>query len=180
MTNQRIAAILRAGEPEETVTVQGWVRTKRELKDFAFVEVNDGSAMANLQVVINSDLPDFENVLKQLNTGASLEVSGVLVASPAKGQRIELKASQVQVYGDADPQTYPLQKKRHSFEFLRTIAHSGRAQTPTVLSFESAMLVRRRYTNFFKNAVFCGFTLRLLLLATAKVRGKCSPLPTLI
>ena len=123
MTNQRIAAILRAGEPEETVTVQGWVRTKRELKDFAFVEVNDGSAMANLQVVINSDLPDFENVLKQLNTGASLEVSGVLVASPAKGQRIELKASQVQVYGDADPQTYPLQKKRHSFEFLRTIAH---------------------------------------------------------
>src|SRR5919199_980922 len=123
MTNQRIAAILRAGEPEETVTVQGWVRTKRELKEFAFVEVNDGSAMANLQVVINSDLPDFENVLKQLNTGASLEVSGVLVASPAKGQRIELKASQVQVYGDADPQTYPLQKKRHSFEFLRTIAH---------------------------------------------------------
>ena len=113
MTNQRIAAILRAGEPEETVTVQGWVRTKRELKDFAFVEVNDGSAMANLQVVINSDLPDFENVLKQLNTGASLEVSGVLVASPAKGQRIELKASHVQVYGDADPQTYPLQKKRH-------------------------------------------------------------------
>jgi asparaginyl-tRNA synthetase len=123
MTNQRIAAILRGGEPDDTVTVQGWVRTKRELKEFAFVEVNDGSAMANLQVVINADLPDFENVLKQLNTGASLEVSGVLVASPAKGQRIELKASQVQVYGEADPQTYPLQKKRHSLEFLRTIAH---------------------------------------------------------
>ncbi|MGL5060179.1 MAG: asparagine--tRNA ligase [Microcoleus sp.] len=123
MIEQRIATILRAGEPDEIVTVRGWVRTKRELKEFAFVEVNDGSAMANLQVVINSDVPEFENVLKQLNTGASVEVSGVLVASPAKGQRIELKASEVRVYGDADPQTYPLQKKRHSFEFLRTIAH---------------------------------------------------------
>src|SRR5919199_6792106 len=123
MVTQRIVELLRNGQPDESVTIKGWVRTKRELKEFAFIEVNDGSSMANLQVVLNSDLPEFENVLKQLNTGASLEVSGVLVASPAKGQRIELKASQVQVYGDADPQTYPLQKKRHSFEFLRTIAH---------------------------------------------------------
>ncbi|MDB9512270.1 asparagine--tRNA ligase [Kamptonema animale CS-326] len=123
MTTQRIAVILRNGQPDENVTVQGWVRTKRELKEFAFVEVNDGSAMANLQVVINLNLPNYEHIVKQLNTGASVEVTGVLVASPAKGQRIELKASAVTVYGDADPQTYPLQKKRHSFEFLRTIAH---------------------------------------------------------
>ncbi|OCR01998.1 asparagine--tRNA ligase [Oscillatoriales cyanobacterium USR001] len=123
MTTQRIAVILRNGQPDETVTVQGWVRTKRELKEFAFVEVNDGSAMANLQIVIDPKLSNYENIVKQLNTGASIEVVGVLVASPAKGQRIELKASMVIVYGDADPQTYPLQKKRHSFEFLRTIAH---------------------------------------------------------
>lgn len=123
MTTQRIAVILRNGEPDETVTLQGWVRTKRELKEFAFVEVNDGSAMANLQVVIDPNLPKYEDIVKQLNTGASVEITGVLVASPAKGQRIELKASAVTVYGDADPQTYPLQKKRHSFEFLRTIAH---------------------------------------------------------
>ncbi|MDF0553480.1 asparagine--tRNA ligase [Kamptonema sp. UHCC 0994] len=123
MTTQRIAVILRNGQPDETVTIQGWVRTKRELKEFAFVEVNDGSAMANLQVVIDPNLPNYEDIVKQLNTGASVEVTGVLVASPAKGQRIELKASVVTVYGDADPQTYPLQKKRHSFEFLRTIAH---------------------------------------------------------
>ncbi|MCX7593260.1 MAG: asparagine--tRNA ligase [Fischerella sp.] len=123
MINPRIAEILRNGQPDESLKVQGWVRTKRELKGFAFIEVNDGSSLANLQIVINRDLPDYENILKKLNTGASVEVSGVLVASPAKGQRVELKADSVKVYGEADPETYPLQKKRHSFEFLRTIGH---------------------------------------------------------
>ena len=123
MLNRRIAEILRSGKPEETLVVQGWVRTKRELKGFAFLEVNDGSSLGNLQIVINQDLPDYQLILKQINTGASIEVSGVLVASQGKGQRIELKADTVKVYGDADPDIYPLQKKRHSFEFLRTIAH---------------------------------------------------------
>jgi asparaginyl-tRNA synthetase len=123
MIKRRIAEILRSGQSEETLIVQGWVRTKRELKGFAFLEVNDGSSLGNLQVVINQDLPNYEGILKQINTGASIEVSGVLVASQGKGQRIELKADIVKVYGDADPETYPLQKKRHSFEFLRTIAH---------------------------------------------------------
>lgn len=120
---QRIADILKNGQPDESVKVQGWVRTKRELKEFAFVEVNDGSSMANLQVVLNPDLADYGTIIKQLNTGASVEVEGVLVASPAKGQRIELKASSAKVFGEADPETYPLQKKRHSFEFLRDIGH---------------------------------------------------------
>jgi asparaginyl-tRNA synthetase len=120
---RRIADILKNGQPDESVKVQGWVRTKRELKEFAFVEVNDGSSMANLQVVLNPDLADYATVIKQLNTGASLEVEGVLVESPAKGQRIELKASTAKVFGEADPETYPLQKKRHSFEFLRDIGH---------------------------------------------------------
>jgi asparaginyl-tRNA synthetase len=128
---QRIIDILRTGQPDETMTVQGWVRTKRELKEFTFVEVNDGSSLANLQVVLNPDLPNYTEALKQLNTGASLEVAGVLVASPAKGQRIELKASTVKVYGEADPETYPLQKKRHSFEFLRSIGHL-RSRTNTL------------------------------------------------
>ncbi|MEO8893226.1 MAG: OB-fold nucleic acid binding domain-containing protein, partial [Coleofasciculaceae cyanobacterium] len=131
MVTQRILELLRNGEPEQTVTIQGWVRTKRELKGFSFIEVNDGSSLANLQVVINADLPDYEAVLKRLNTGASLEVSGVLVASMGKGQRIELKAATVQVYGEADPETYPLQKKRHSFEFLREIGHL-RSRTNTL------------------------------------------------
>ncbi|HAJ60860.1 MAG TPA: asparagine--tRNA ligase [Cyanobacteria bacterium UBA8543] len=131
METRRIADVLRNGQPDESLTIKGWVRTKRELKGFAFIEVNDGSFLANLQVVLNADLPDYEDLLKQLNTGASVEVSGVLVASPAKGQRIELKASTVKVYGEADPETYPLQKKRHSFEFLRTIGHL-RSRTNTL------------------------------------------------
>ncbi|HEY9853911.1 MAG TPA: asparagine--tRNA ligase [Leptolyngbyaceae cyanobacterium] len=120
---RRIADILKNGQPDESINVKGWVRTKRELKEFTFVEVNDGSSLASLQVVLNRDLPEYEKVLKQLNTGASLEVDGVLVESPAKGQRVELKASSIKVYGEADPETYPLQKKRHSFEFLREIGH---------------------------------------------------------
>ncbi|NEQ65465.1 MAG: asparagine--tRNA ligase [Symploca sp. SIO2D2] len=131
MVSQRIAEILRNGQPDESVTIKGWVRTKRELKEFAFMEVNDGSFMANLQVILNPDLPNYEDILKQLNTGTSVEVTGTLVPSPGKGQRIELKASAVQVYGGADPETYPLQKKRHSFEFLRTIGHL-RSRTNTL------------------------------------------------
>ncbi|MBD1804474.1 asparagine--tRNA ligase [Microcoleus sp. FACHB-SPT15] len=131
MMTQRIAEILRNGQPDESVTIKGWVRTKRELKGFAFIEVNDGSFLANLQAVLNADLPDYEEVLKRLNTGASVEVTGVLVASQGKGQRIELKVSSIKVYGEADPETYPLQKKRHSFEFLREIGHL-RSRTNTL------------------------------------------------
>ena len=126
----RIADLLKHGQPDETVTIQGWVRTKRELKEFAFIEVNDGSAMNGLQVVVNQDLPDYDK-LKDITTGASVEVSGLLVPSPGKGQRIEMQAQSITVYGTADPETYPLQKKRHSFEFLRTIGHL-RARTNTI------------------------------------------------
>jgi asparaginyl-tRNA synthetase len=131
MLTRRIAEILKNGQPDDSVTTQGWVRTKRELKDFAFIEVNDGSSLANLQVVLPSDLADYESLLKRLNTGASVGVTGALVASPGKGQRIELKASSVTVYGESDPDSYPLQKKRHSFEFLRTIGHL-RSRTNTL------------------------------------------------
>lgn len=123
MVNRRIAEILRSGQPDEWLIAQGWVRTKRESKGFSFIEVNDGSSLASLQVVINQDLPEYDDILKKLNTGASVEVAGVLVASLGKGQRIELKAQKLKVFGEADPETYPLQKKRHSFEFLRTIGH---------------------------------------------------------
>jgi len=128
---KRIIDILQHGQPQEQVTVQGWVRTKRESKGFSFIELNDGSFMANLQVVINADLPEYEGIIKKLNTGASVEVVGTLVASLGKGQRIELKADAVNVFGEADPETYPLQKKRHSFEFLRSIGHL-RARTNTL------------------------------------------------
>jgi asparaginyl-tRNA synthetase len=127
----RIATILRAGQPDDTVRVQGWVRTKRELKNFTFIEVNDGSAMANLQIVLDSALPDYTTTIKQLQTGASVDVTGKLVESPAKGQRLEMQAIALTVIGESDAETYPLQKKRHSFEFLRTIAHL-RSRTNTL------------------------------------------------
>ncbi|WP_448564018.1 asparagine--tRNA ligase [Trichothermofontia sp.] len=123
MTMRRIAELLKQGQPNEATTIQGWVRTKRQLKECSFLEVNDGSGLANIQVILEPSLPDYELLLKRLNTGASLRVTGTLVASPGKGQRIELKASRVEIFGEADPASYPLQKKRHSFEFLRTIAH---------------------------------------------------------
>jgi asparaginyl-tRNA synthetase len=118
-----IAEILRAGNPDDDVTVRGWIRSKRESKEFAFVDVNDGSCMANIQVVIDRAVPDYETIIKQIGTGASVEIIGKLVESPAQGQRVEVKAASVKVYGEADAETYPLQKKRHSFEFLRDIGH---------------------------------------------------------
>jgi len=123
MSKRRIIDLFRHGQPEETATVRGWVRTKRESKKFAFIEVNDGSALANLQVILEPKLDNYQQILNQLNTGASVEIKGVLAASPGKGQRIELQADAVTVYGEADPETYPLQKKRHSFEFLRSLGH---------------------------------------------------------
>jgi asparaginyl-tRNA synthetase len=123
MITKYVAEILRSGNPDDPVTVRGWIRSKRESKEFAFVDINDGSCMANIQVVIDRDVPDYETILKQLATGASVEIEGKLVASPAKGQRVEVKALIVKVYGEADAETYPLQKKRHSFEFLREIGH---------------------------------------------------------
>ncbi|MBD2620499.1 asparagine--tRNA ligase [Microcystis flos-aquae FACHB-1344] len=126
----RIKEIFQTGQPDQSVTVQGWVRTKRELKEFTFLEVNDGSSLANLQVILEPTLPDYENVLKTISTGTAIAVSGNLVPSPGKGQNIELKAAEITLYGDC-PADYPLQKKRHSFEFLRTIAHL-RARTNTL------------------------------------------------
>ncbi|HSM82864.1 MAG TPA: asparagine--tRNA ligase, partial [Nodosilinea sp.] len=127
----RIRDILHAGEPGQGTTIQGWVRTKREAKGLTFVEVNDGSSMAGLQVVLNADLAGYDTVVKDLTTGSSVEIGGTLVESPGKGQRVELQGETITVYGTADGETYPLQKKRHSFEYLRTLGHL-RSRTNTL------------------------------------------------
>ncbi len=121
------AALARTA-PQQGITVKGWVRTIRKAKGVTFIELNDGSCLASLQVVLASDLSDFE-ALSRCGTGACLAVTGDLVPSPAAGQRWELQARRATVLGDADGD-YPLQKKRHSFEYLRTIAHlRGRSNT---------------------------------------------------
>ena len=124
MAARRVIELLRQGEVGDSVTVEGWVRTKRELKDFAFLDVNDGSSLQGLQVVATPEhLNNYEEILAGIGTGSSIAVSGELVSSQGKKQRVELQAQAITVWGGADADTYPLQKKRHSFEFLRTIAH---------------------------------------------------------
>lgn len=124
MKRTRIAEILSSGEIGARFTIMGWVRTKRDSKGgFSFIEVNDGSCMSSLQMIADGKLPNYKDEVLALQTGCSVKVTGLLAASPGKGQRVELQADEVNVVGWADPAVYPLQKKRHSFEFLRTIAH---------------------------------------------------------
>jgi len=104
------------------VTVAGWVRTVRKQSSFSFVELNDGSQVSNLQIVIEESLPNYQELMEKIQTGAAIRVSGVVMESPAKGQAVEIKPDLVAVIGEA-PSDFPLQKKRHSFEYLRTIAH---------------------------------------------------------
>ena len=119
----RVVDILRDQPVGRPVTVSGWLRTRRDSGGLSFLEVNDGSCLASLQVIVDTTLSNYASEIRKLATGAALRVQGQLVASPAAGQAVEVQASAVTVLGPADPETYPLQKKRHSFEFLRSIAH---------------------------------------------------------
>ncbi|HEV3260667.1 MAG TPA: asparagine--tRNA ligase [Gemmataceae bacterium] len=106
------------------VRLSGWLRTRRDSKGgFSFLELNDGSCFGNIQVIADGKLPNYESEVKKLSAGSSVTVTGEVRASPAQGQPTEVHAQAVTVHGSADPETYALQKKRHSFEFLRTLAH---------------------------------------------------------
>lgn len=151
----RIAALLKDGQPGAPVTVKGWVRTRRDSKNnFSFIELNDGSCMKNLQIVVEGTIAGFEESMSQISTGASISVDGVLKESPGKGQRIELHATVLEVLGTADASTYPLQKKGHSMEFLREIAHLR----PRTNTFGAVARVRncicRSIHDFFQNRGF--------------------------
>src|SRR5687768_12160791 len=116
-----VKAALASTAPASGIQVQGWVRTRRDSKDFSFIELNDGSCLRNLQIIAKSTLPNYTAV-QRLNTGASITVRGELVASQGKGQSWEVVAEEIEVVGASDD-TYPLQKKGHTPEFLREIAH---------------------------------------------------------
>lgn len=121
MQRTKIAKLLKATSPQEYILVKGWVRTKRDAKEFSFIELNDGSCLANLQIIADTALPNYEEVRK-ITTGAALEISGRLVPSQGKGQQWEVQATALSIIGSA-PEEYPLQKKRHTDEYLRSIAH---------------------------------------------------------
>ena len=108
--------------PGEDVLAKGWVRTKRGNKEIAFIALNDGSTIKNIQVVVDKN-PDTEAVLSKISTGACIAVQGRLVESVGSGQDVEIHADSIKVYGECDPMRYPLQKKDTSFEYLRTVAH---------------------------------------------------------
>lgn len=123
MDSARIAVLLQQQPVGATVSVSGWLKTRRDSGSLSFLEISDGSCLASLQVIAEGELENYETEVKKLSTGCAVRVSGNLVESPAKGQAVELKAETVEVIGWAEPEEYPLQKKRHSFEFLRSIPH---------------------------------------------------------
>ena len=129
-TAESVRALLAREHAGGQATVRGWLRTVRHGKEVSFLEVSDGSCFAGLQVVASPQLAEYESVVRGLRTGCAVEAQGVLVDSPGSGQRYELRASRVALVGPVGDD-YPLQKKRHSFEFLREIAHL-RARTNTI------------------------------------------------
>jgi asparaginyl-tRNA synthetase len=138
------------------VVLQGWVRTRRDSKGgFSFIELNDGSSQGNVQVVAPGELPNYESDVKKLHTGASVRIEGEVKASPAKGQPTEVLAGRVELLGNAEPEAYPLQKKGHSFEFLRGIAHLR----PRTNTFGAIARLRHRVSktihDFFDERGFC-------------------------
>ena len=122
MLRTKIRELLQRETAGGDVLVQGWVKTRRSSKSVSFIQVSDGSSLQDIQVVADGSLSNFQEV-DSLTTGCSISVVGLLVESPARGQRYEIQAKSVEVIGGADPDTYPLQKKRHTPEFLREIAH---------------------------------------------------------
>jgi asparaginyl-tRNA synthetase len=118
----RISDVLKSNETGKKITVKGWVRTKRGNKNVAFIALNDGSTINNLQLVV--DVPDFnEELLKQITTGSCIKAEGILVESKGSGQPVEIQVANIELYGTANAENYPLQKKGHTLEFLREIAH---------------------------------------------------------
>ena len=128
MSKISILAARQSNAIGQQATLQGWVRTRRDSKGgFSFLELNDGSCMANIQVIADADLPNYQSEVQKLTAGCSVTVHGKIKESGGKGQATEMLASEVIVHGWADPETYPLQKKRHSMEKLREWGPSAAA-----------------------------------------------------
>jgi len=139
-----VAESRRAESVGREIVVQGWVRTRRDSKaGFSFIELNDGSCFGNVQIIAEASLPNYESEIKRLAPGACASVAGLVKASPGKGQATEIQAASIVVHGLADAEAYPLQKKGHSFEFLRTIAHLR----PRTNTFGAVARVRNRVCN---------------------------------
>jgi asparaginyl-tRNA synthetase len=153
MSRTLIKDALAAPAPADAILLQGWVRTRRDAKTFSFLELNDGSSLKGIQVIADSSLPNYATEIARAHTGASIEVRGKLVASQGQGQKWEVVAAEFKILGEADA-TYPLQKKGHTLEFLREIAHLR----PRSNLFGAVFRVRSRLAfavhQFFQNKSF--------------------------
>lgn len=139
---QRIQQLLAENPQNQEVEVSGWIRTRRDTGSFSFLEVNDGSCLSNIQVIADEKLENYSSEVSKLSAGCAVTVKGLLKESPAKGQNVEVEAQSVLVVGWADPEVYPLQKKRHSFEYLREMSHLR----PRTNALGSVARVRSRLT----------------------------------
>ncbi len=156
----------------QEITVKGWVRTIRAQKNFTFIEMNDGSTLSNLQIIVDASVPEYAQTTPLLATGASISIVGKVVESPGGKQHVEIQASQLEIIGTCDPESYPLQKKRHSFEFLRSIAHL-RPRTNTM---GAVMRVRNALAfathRFFQSRGFCYIHTPIITLSDCEGGGK--------
>lgn len=177
MRPRRIIEILRAPQPGTEVTVKGWVRTRRDSKQVSFIAMNDGSMVGNLQIVADPATID-DATLRRVTTGACLAVSGRLVESQGKGQSFEVQAAHVEILGDADA-TYPLQKKGHTWEYLREVAHLR----PRTNSFGAVFRIRNAMAfaihKFFHDRGFVYFHTPLITSSDAEGAGQMFQVTTL-
>jgi asparaginyl-tRNA synthetase len=178
MSRIKIKDALHSTNYGSNICVKGWVRTKRESKTVAFIALNDGSIIHNIQVVL--DLPNFpDGYLKDVQTGACVKVEGILVQSQGKGQTVEIQGKSIEVYGKADPETFPLQKKGHTLEFLREIAHLR----PRTNTFGAVLRIRHAMAfavhQFFNNKGFVYVHTPIITGADAEGAGEMFHVTTL-
>lgn len=177
MRPKKIIEIMRAPQPGTEVTVKGWVRTRRDSKQVSFIAMNDGSMVGNLQIVADPATID-DATLRRVTTGACLSVSGRLVESQGKGQSFEVQAAQIEILGDADA-TYPLQKKGHTWEYLREVAHLR----PRTNSFGAVFRIRNAMAfaihKFFHDRGFVYFHTPLITSSDAEGAGQMFQVTTL-
>jgi asparaginyl-tRNA synthetase len=178
MKRIKISEVLKRTTFGEEITVMGWVRTKRVSKNVGFIALNDGSTINNLQVVIEVT-PEIDELLAKVHTGASLVIIGKTVESVGSGQQVELLCSNIQLLGQANPDEYPLQPKRHSLEFLREIAHL-RFRTNT---FSAVFRIRHAMTfaihKFFNDKGFCNIHTPIITGSDAEGAGEMFQVTTL-
>ncbi|WP_288905623.1 asparagine--tRNA ligase [uncultured Porphyromonas sp.] len=178
MERSKIVDILMAPKLGNDVNIKGWVRTKRGSKGLSFVAINDGSCIHNMQVVVDHSLFDAE-ILKDITTGAAISIIGKLTESQGRGQSVEIQASAIEIYGKADPNSYPLQKKGHSMEFLREIAHLR----PRTNTFGAVFRIRHHMAyaihKFFHDRGFFYFHTPLITASDAEGAGAMFEVTTL-